>query len=263
MILFFQKAFPTDSAAVTAPRITRKRARENALAVQPNILPNLALPDLLVRYQITSWLAPFVRDLQEVKGDGHCGFRAIAVALGRSQDDWPYIRQAMEDTLEKHPNVFTDRTVPDETRTKSLERLRTRQSNVVKSREFWLTMPGWGGVIATTFERPVIYYDSVDGGQTALPYLTAANQNPPIIIACYTQHFCTLSMDVGADFPAPKLDGQWRKLHSDEASDWMTVWGPRIKIGTGLWLSQHNTKGKLTTRSSKRNKKIPSPQIVD
>lgn len=234
--------------------MTRKRAREQ-------LDTSNLLAGLIQRYHIHSWVAPFIQKVEEVKPDGHCGFRAISVALGRDQDDWAYIRQKMEDTLEMHPTLFTDRNVPDETRVQSLARLQTRRPNVVNNKDLWLTMPGWGGVIATTFDRPVIYFDAVNGGQTALPYLTAANNNTPIVLAFTPQHFCSLVVDLTEDFPAPKIDGLWRKLHSSEASDWMEVWGPLIKIGTEVWLSHHQKKtGK--TRTSKRNKKIPSPEVV-
>ncbi|EGG00082.1 uncharacterized protein MELLADRAFT_112177 [Melampsora larici-populina 98AG31] len=230
----------TSNLSLPAPvtRITRKRARE--------------LPPLMKKYRIRERLQPFILDVCEVEPDGHCGFRAIAVALGRSQDEWLDIRQSMVKTVEIYPQLFSDDTLP-QPRAEGLNRLRTRKQNVVSQQEHWLTMPGWGGVIATTFERPVIYYDPGASSQSTFPYLTGPNQHPPIVLTVASLHFCTLKLDLTLDnLPVPRLCKTWRRYRHEDASHWLDTWGPLIELNEQFVKS--NNKG--------RKKKQLGPIVV-
>ncbi|KAH9807090.1 hypothetical protein DFH28DRAFT_1140412 [Melampsora americana] len=198
--------------------VTRHQACQCALLLKPP--PNPALPALLAKYKIKSWLAPFVSDIHEVKEDGHCGFRAIAVSLGCPQYDWPFIRQSLQETLEQHPDTFTEKQLPG-TRSQALSRLRTTKPIVVMEREHWLMMPGFGELIATTFDRPVIYYDPTASSLFTLPYLSPPNKNPPIVLAFHNLHFCSLTLDYTLPgLPIPRLDPIWRRFHSPDTSPW-------------------------------------------
>nr|GEY98878.1 hypothetical protein [Tanacetum cinerariifolium] len=52
--------------------------------------------DIFWRTLDVSWSTPLehedIQCLQDVRGDGNCGFRSVAVALGLSEDQWPQIR---------------------------------------------------------------------------------------------------------------------------------------------------------------------------
>ena len=41
-------------------------------------------------------------NIQNVEGDGHCGFRAVAIALGYSEDYWHQIRKDLYRELLMH-----------------------------------------------------------------------------------------------------------------------------------------------------------------
>ncbi|EGG02944.1 uncharacterized protein MELLADRAFT_65959 [Melampsora larici-populina 98AG31] len=106
-----------------------------------------------------------------------------------------------------------------------------RRAGEVSQQEHWLTMPGWGGVIATTFERPVIYYDPGASSQTTFPYLTGPNQHPPIVLTVASLHFCTLQLDLTLDnLPVPRLCKTWRRYRHEDASHWLDTWGPLIEL---------------------------------
>ncbi|KAH9822476.1 hypothetical protein DFH28DRAFT_1119458 [Melampsora americana] len=214
---------------------------------------NSTLPALLKRYQIQHWLIPFVLNLHEVDADGHCGFRAIAVSIGRSQDDWLYVRQSLINTLERWPNVFSDSRLPEE-RTSLLKRLRTKQANVLSSDEHWLSMPGIGGVIATTFDRPVLYYETGNSSnQVVFPYLTPVNDNPPIALVWSEHHFASLTLDYkNPNLPVPKVCSTWDRFRSLMASTWLPPWKPMIEKHAAFLDSQNKgTRGKkrLETQS--------------
>lgn len=219
---------PSSTVDTCAPQmITRRQAHQCALKLKPP--PNPALPALLAKYNVKSWLAPFVSDIHEVKADGHCGFRAIATSLGRSPDDWLFIRESLAATLEQHTETFTEKQLPG-TRAEALSRLRTNKLNVVLEQEHWLSMPGFGGLIATTFDRPVIYYDPAGSSLVTFPFLSPPNENPPIVLAFHNSHFCSLTLDYTlTDLPVPRLDPIWRRNHTLNASTWSDRWKPLIE----------------------------------
>ena len=47
----------------------------------------------LLMNQIPSMFHHYVTDIRNVRGDGNCGFRAIAACLGFGEDHWLYIPQ--------------------------------------------------------------------------------------------------------------------------------------------------------------------------
>ncbi|EGG11685.1 uncharacterized protein MELLADRAFT_59596 [Melampsora larici-populina 98AG31] len=200
-----------------SPWVTRKCAREAALLHKPSVInPNLRA--LLAKYRLHSWLEPFVIDVQEVKADGHCGFRAIAICIGESQDKWPSIRQRIADTA---TSIDDDRLLP-ENWDDAITRLITNKPNVLTDQQHWLGMPSWGGVIATTFDRPVLYYEPDTYSQMVFPYFTAHNLNPPIVLPSPTDF-------TKPNFPAPRPCATWRQFHKNEASSWFDLWKPLIE----------------------------------
>ncbi|XP_038687544.1 uncharacterized protein LOC119986927 [Tripterygium wilfordii] len=44
------------------------------------------------RHSFSSYTDLYIRDVQDVKADGNCGFRLIAVCLGHREDEWPNVR---------------------------------------------------------------------------------------------------------------------------------------------------------------------------
>ncbi|EGG01011.1 uncharacterized protein MELLADRAFT_111259 [Melampsora larici-populina 98AG31] len=234
------------SPTAPIPIMTCRRARE--LSIGQKTHKNTELPTLLKRYQIHKWLIPFVLNLHEVKADGHCGFRAIALSIGRSQDDWLYVRQALATTLKKTPELFADRSLHD-THSVALTRLRTREHNVLTQEKHWLSMPGWGGVIATAFDRPVLYYEPGSFSQTTFPYLTPFNNNRPIVLAWANRHFACLTLDWNnPDLPVPRVCSSWMRFWTPEASGWLDAWDSRIKNHEDFLKAQkprHNKKKKF------------------
>ncbi|XP_019189960.1 PREDICTED: uncharacterized protein LOC109184415 [Ipomoea nil] len=51
---------------------------------------------------------PFIMQVQDVKSDGNCGFRAVALCLGFKEDEWFKIRSNLIEELESHTMEYTD-----------------------------------------------------------------------------------------------------------------------------------------------------------
>lgn len=245
---------PINSLTKTSPHATSGRKTCKPDVPQKTSVAKANLPALLRKYLIHEWLKPFILDLHEVDSDGHCGFRAIAASIGRPQGDWLYVRQSLINTLEQWPNIFTDSTLPYD-RAALLNRLRTEEPNVLSLVEHWLTMPGIGGVIATTFDRPVLYYEPGIYSQVAFPYLTAINDNPPIVLVWANRHFACLTLDYEHEqLPVPRLCKVWIRYRSPIASTWLPAWKPRIDQHSAFLVTQNKRKG---------TRKKPVTVIVD
>nr|XP_043620335.1 PKS-NRPS hybrid synthetase cheA-like [Erigeron canadensis] len=50
---------------------------------------------------------PHITQVQNINGDGNCGFRAVAVCLGHHQDIWPQVRMDLLDELFVHNATYT------------------------------------------------------------------------------------------------------------------------------------------------------------
>nr|GEV88236.1 RNA-directed DNA polymerase, eukaryota [Tanacetum cinerariifolium] len=125
--------------------------------------------------------------LQDVKGDGNCGFRSVAVALGLFEDQWPRIRSDMVWELEaNHQNykyIFGT----------------TGYKQIYKTVRFagkWMEMPNTGFIIASAYNRVVISLangGNVRGCTTTFPLWSIPPQSEPyetIVIAhVYGNHF--------------------------------------------------------------------------
>nr|GEY59246.1 hypothetical protein [Tanacetum cinerariifolium] len=107
--------------------------------------------DIFWRALDVSWSTPLehedIQCLQDVRGDGNCGFRSVDVALGLSEDQWPQIRLNLVWELEaNHQNykyIFGT----------------AGYKQIYKTVRFagkWMKMPNTGLIIASAYNIVVI-----------------------------------------------------------------------------------------------------------
>ena len=58
--------------------------------------------------EIPDMFHPYISHIQNVAGDGNCGFRAVAVSLGYDEDQWLYIRKQLLDELHNKYEVYAN-----------------------------------------------------------------------------------------------------------------------------------------------------------
>nr|GEV32507.1 hypothetical protein [Tanacetum cinerariifolium] len=159
---------------------------------------------------------PYLTGLQDVRGDGNCGFRSVVVALGLSEDQWPRIRSDLVQELEaNHQNykyIFGT----------------TGYTQLYKTVRFagkWIEMPNTGLIIASAYNRVVISLangGNVGGCTTTFLLLSSPPQSEPhetIVIAhVYGNHFIKAALREGCPLPMTHL--LWRTYRSDIASRW-------------------------------------------
>nr|GEU94916.1 protein FAR-RED impaired response 1-like [Tanacetum cinerariifolium] len=129
----------------------------------------------------------YLTSLQDVRGDGNCGFRSVVVALGLSEDQWPRIRSDLVWELEaNHQNykyIFGT----------------AGYKQIYKTVRFagkWMKMPNTRLIIASAYNRVVISLangGNVRGCTTTFPLWSSPPQSEPyetIVIAhVYDNHF--------------------------------------------------------------------------
>lgn len=217
-----------------------------------------SVPELAESYQLPNWLIPFVQKIEEVVGDGHCGFRAIAHCIGRSQDEWSYIRKSLAEEITTHLDFYsTGRNLcsmmaADLTPAELIATIRTNKKNVIQHKEHWLRLPGLSGIVASTFDRPVIFY-SKEISMTTFPYFTSSNSNPPIVIAFSKkkQHYCVLSINItDPTVPIPRVCPTWVRNHTPVVAD---DWSNFFLVNVQVYLSM--TEPKKGGKKGKKNKK--------
>ncbi|KAB2041873.1 hypothetical protein ES319_D02G177900v1 [Gossypium barbadense] len=97
--------------------------------------------------EIPDMFHPYITHVQDIRGDGNCGFRAISVCLGYGEDQWLYVRHQLLDELlssyDVYARVFTN----------GIDELRNSLcfSKCPAPAEHWMVMPMTGVLIANRF----------------------------------------------------------------------------------------------------------------
>ncbi|KAL1070883.1 hypothetical protein V6Z11_D11G053900 [Gossypium hirsutum] len=107
---------------------------------------------------------PYITHVQDIKGDGNCGFEAISVCLGYGEDQWLYVRHQLLDELlssyDVYARVFID----------GIDELRNSLcfSQSPAPAEHWMVMLMTGVLIANKF-GVVLNYLTKRGDITFFP----------------------------------------------------------------------------------------------
>lgn len=145
---------------------------------------------------IPAHLKPFVKSYVNVVPDGNCGFCTISISLGRSEDNWLWVQTEMLKELNAHPEIYTTSRLDnmlDMTLDDVRKCLNTTKKSVAHNPEFCLKMPGFIGIIANAFSRPVLFYSTqLKQEQVCYPHSSEINNNPPLLFLGHTNHFYSL-----------------------------------------------------------------------
>lgn len=201
------------------PPLTRSRRAATSEVTVHN--SNCHIPTSLTKH-LPSWLINHIEEVKDVEGDGHCGFRAIALAIGREEEDHMSIRQDLLQDLNKNPTIYTEAVLgwtPEEAHA----RLNTTLENVLHDRSLWLCMPFSGTHIAQCYQRPFIFY-SLSLCSTFFPLCNPSNNLDPIVIAMIDDiHYVQLRLDwTTPHTPLPTIWKPWQRYHEESAASWRT-----------------------------------------
>ncbi|PPS16233.1 hypothetical protein GOBAR_AA04341 [Gossypium barbadense] len=156
--------------------------------------------------EILDMFHPYITHIQDVRGDGNCGFRAIYVCLGYGEDQWLYVGHQLLDELlssyDIYARVFTD----------GIDELRNSLyfSQSSAPAEHWMVMPMTGVLIANKFVV-IFNYLTKRGDITFFPLWRGPEHfqyHHAISIAhVYDNHNVMVQLE--GDYPMPTISAYW------------------------------------------------------
>jgi hypothetical protein len=188
-------------------------------------------PDYI--YELPTNIRPYVEQIINVKGDGHCGFRAVAYCLGQGEGNFIHIRQKVVEELRKNrnyymrqdPNMNVEETI-------NISNLTDPQPCGVAN---WMSMPSFGRPMANAFNTAVFFY-SETWSESFFPDFSQPNSNPPIIFALIpsARHFVAITFKEPSLFPAPRPVGTHGRPFSGAHGAWQAKYSRCIALYNSL-----------------------------
>lgn len=135
----------------------------------------------LLRSCMPHFMVNYVDSVTDVRGDGNCGFRSVAVSLGRNEEEWLGIRRELLRELTTREDHYTKYVCG---RSKEeYEKLKTSLSFFEAgqgcSQGHYMLMPETGFLIANTYQcRVHVFAKTIL--RTFLPDNSKLTSNPPI-----------------------------------------------------------------------------------
>lgn len=180
----------------------------------PPAIPAPILPPAQAPITLPPWLHKVIPDAMrsditgftDVAPDGNCGFRAIAVALGRPQSDWMRVRSEMAQTMLEHKTTFAS-IFGTSGATRLYNAINwTRDAPAPKSH--WLEVPDMLAVAAQTYQRPAAVFAPGGQSNTWFPLGVEVNDHEAIVLGFVGgNHFVRVEMREGGRLPAGNI--QW------------------------------------------------------
>lgn len=178
--------------------------------------------------QIPEMFHPYIRNVQDVRGDGNCGFRAIAVHLGLHEDAWPTIRSNLMEELEAYKTEYLN-IFGRQYWNIVYNILNFFQSDRGAPVEHWMTMPEIGTLIASRY-NVMLHVIDIAGCSTYLPLRSTP---PPwyqhVIFAIgYVNGNHYIKLDLAEGYPIPRITQHFRHCSYPCAAAWATPYLGRI-----------------------------------
>ncbi|KAF9592111.1 hypothetical protein IFM89_011949 [Coptis chinensis] len=118
-------------------------------------------------------LQPLILDIEDPKGDGNCGFRALAMALGYDEEGWVQVRVNLISELRASKEEYI-RMFGHENVTRCEGSLLHFKGDAPE--EKWMLLPEHGYLAASKYSVAIVYF-SMAGCHTFLPLKSAFNEN--------------------------------------------------------------------------------------
>ena len=240
--------------------------------------------------QLLDFVRPFITSIYDPPGDGHCGFHAIAHAIGKDgKDGMMFVRQSMVDDLDLHYDDYVKfywqkssstkakksltqkqikekQTVATESYIQSISEKIEPHSNEPVEQYHWFESTTMGPIAANAFSRPVVILGPTHHQcMTFLPFSSKnnlANSGPIGLGFVNGGHWVSLSFSTNSSSPFPN-PSQWCDAHQSwlqmagrNASSWIK--DVYLKGCFDLWEKKMEERDGLrdgvTTRNSKRRK---------
>ncbi|XP_076925217.1 uncharacterized protein LOC143587957 [Bidens hawaiensis] len=206
---------------------------ERSYMIDLNVMPQLN--DSNIMSDISKVFHPYITDIQNVKGDGNCGFRAIAVCLGLDEEkSYEYIRQQMREELQNRYDIYKDMFFSD---VNSLYHDLCFFGSPCPE-EHWMKMPEAGVLIANRF-GVIIHSLSMSGSTTIFPFWSGPEESQhhrALIIALVFGETHYVMVELQGESPMPVITPYWNLNNiSRFAVRWETMYKSRLELYSQLY----------------------------
>ncbi|KAI7946300.1 hypothetical protein MJO29_010827 [Puccinia striiformis f. sp. tritici] len=187
----------------------------------------------------------YIRGIFNPEGDGNCGFRCIAKALGYDDDGWMQVREEMWKEAEAHRPHYSKLLGGEPTLEKILEGLGVSELTEKITSAKWLNKMDHGPMIANTYGRPVVFL-SLETCGTFLPVRVGPKDSTAVLDPFYFVHvggnhwvLAELQVVVDGVTPIPPVVGSSRAT-----SQIIKAWKSHFKQQFALYNQEVKVKGK-------------------
>jgi len=132
-------------------------------------------------------MRPFIEKILDVKGDGNCGFRAIAESIGLTEESHVMERRTLIRDVKDHSSDYMRIYRGEEHYNCILNGLHPPENGSgITPPDEWLTFPNMGYIVATYYNRVVVEITSLEIGisETFYPIRGKPPINPKSHIMC-------------------------------------------------------------------------------
>src|SRR5215217_7997777 len=141
--------------------------------------------DLIPSFMVD--MSEFLDEVINVIGDGNCGFRGIAVGLGKDEEAWPEIRQDLLNELRAHEDLYRRVQIQNGDFERMIYAAQWKEGPCMDDVYKWMVMPAFGNVIANKYARPLHFFSEHDN-LTFLPHRHGLNANKALALAFRHDH---------------------------------------------------------------------------
>ncbi|RIB05393.1 hypothetical protein C2G38_2253836 [Gigaspora rosea] len=116
------------------------------------------LPDDVTRTEFITKIHEAINiPLSSLLRNGNCGFHAVAILIGKPEDYWPEVRKLIYKELCTRKSHYIQLFLEKEKENNKI--LFTVQWEAGScDKDYWMSMPSFGDIIANTFQQPVHYF---------------------------------------------------------------------------------------------------------
>ena len=174
--------------------------------------------------QIPSVFHPYISKIKDVKPDGHCGFRAVAVGLGLKQSEYMTIRRHLLRSLRYNIPFWENFFDPENVgHLNSLHDRINFQGVGPASEANWMSMPETGFLIADTWGA-IVHTIDIRGSDTIFPLRGGPDyvddEPHPVVAVVFVDGNHFIHVELSGSYPMPPPNPSWIRHRSDIATAW-------------------------------------------
>ncbi|CAG8802122.1 813_t:CDS:2, partial [Gigaspora margarita] len=198
---------PTKLPLKTASNTTKLKKNQTIQQSNTPLKQNLNITQLSNSKQFEANISKFMNEhfssYIDVEGDGNCGFRAVAISIGKPEDYWLEIRKLIYKELCIRKSYYIQLFLEKEKEYNKI--LFTVQWEAGPcGKDHWMSMHSFGYIIANTFQQPVHYFSKYLS-LTFLPDNISLNRNTSIIFIYIRERQHFIAAKLKPNVPVPPI----------------------------------------------------------